>query len=551
MAEQILRTCHSFVIYCRDFSSALCDAEGNIIAEGSQDIASHVGTLHFTARAVLEDFKGDIRPGDVFVVNDPYVGGTHLSDVRVVRPIFHGDELIAVAQSNGHWADVGGRVPGSIDFTATEHFSEGIRITPVRVWSEGRYLHDVARLIVSNTRSPGDAEGDLIAQAEATRVAEREIARLGGRYGFETLKTAFREVQDYVEAFTRLRLARASRRCLEHGRLSRPRSRGRARRPHSDQDPNDHRRRSGLIRPDWFAPCHRFVDERNLRRKLFGRHRRMKTFFPDIPLNSGFYRPIDLWLPEGSVVKAPWPTAVNGFVMPYEKIFNLIIEMWSDLVPERAMACSFNIEYLEVGGRDARYPSKPYFMWYDWMVGGWGGRNGRDGSSATSAVFGVGLVAQPVEGQERLSPALHSRHELLVDSAGPGRFRGGLGVIKGATLTEAEQVIVSYECDRERSITWGSKAGFRRTRWGLAYPPRRRKDLPRSGVRGCTRGSRRLVLAAFRRRWWLRRSAGARPKRRAGRCHRRVRKHRAGAKGLRRRARRIWLGRVVRGSAGD
>jgi N-methylhydantoinase B len=460
MAEQILRTCHSFVIYCRDFSSALCDSEGNIIAEGSQDIASHVGTLHFTAKAVLADFGDDMRPGDVFVVNDPYVGGTHLSDVRVVRPIFHGDELIAIAQSNGHWADVGGRVPGSIDFTATEHFSEGIRITPVRVWSEGRYLHDVARLIVSNTRQPEDAEGDLIAQAEATRVAEREITRLADRYGVATLKTAFQEVQDYVEAFTRLRLD-----SLPDGVW----------RTEDYLDRDLAAGREGLIP----IKIEMTIDGDQVTYDLTGSHPvigssmnasfggsfsgvvgGMKTFFPDIPLNSGFYRPIELSLPEGTVVKAPWPTAVNGFVMPYEKIFNLIIEMWSDLMPQRAMACSFNIEYLEIGGRDARFASRPYFMWYDWMVGGWGGRNGRDGSSATSAVFGVGLVAQPVEGQERLSPAVHTQHELLTDSAGPGRFRGGVGVIKGATLTEAEHVVVSYECDRERSITWGIEGGL-------------------------------------------------------------------------------------------
>ncbi len=112
MAEQILRTCYSFVIYARDFSSALCDREGNTIMQGSQDIAVHVGTLHFTCKAVIEAFRDDIHPGDVFAVNDPYLGGTHFNDVRIIRPIFHEGEIIAYAQSNGHWADVGGSVPG-------------------------------------------------------------------------------------------------------------------------------------------------------------------------------------------------------------------------------------------------------------------------------------------------------------------------------------------------------------------------------------------------------------------------------------------------------
>ena len=130
MAEQILRTCHSFVIYCRDFSSALCDREGNTVMQGSQDIAVHVGTLHLTAKAVIEEFGDDIHEGDLFAINDPYAGGTHFNDVRIIRPIFHDGELIAFSQSNGHWADIGGSVPGSFDVSAKEHFGEGLRIPP-------------------------------------------------------------------------------------------------------------------------------------------------------------------------------------------------------------------------------------------------------------------------------------------------------------------------------------------------------------------------------------------------------------------------------------
>ena len=125
MAEQILRTCYSFVIYNRDFSCALCDAEGNTVMQGTQDISVHVGTLHLTAKAVLEDFDGDIHPGDVFLVNDPYRGGTHFNDTRVLLPVFHENKLIAFMQTNGHWADMGGSTPGSFDINAKEHFGGG------------------------------------------------------------------------------------------------------------------------------------------------------------------------------------------------------------------------------------------------------------------------------------------------------------------------------------------------------------------------------------------------------------------------------------------
>jgi N-methylhydantoinase B len=122
MSEQILRTCYSFVIYARDFSNCLCNANGDTVMQGSQDIAVHVGTLHFTAKSVLDYFGRErIFPGDVFIVNDPYVGGTHFCDVRLIRPVFYNSQLIAFLQSNGHWADVGGSVPGSFDITAREH----------------------------------------------------------------------------------------------------------------------------------------------------------------------------------------------------------------------------------------------------------------------------------------------------------------------------------------------------------------------------------------------------------------------------------------------
>lgn len=190
MSEQILRTCYSFVIYSRDFSSALCDAAGNTVMQGSADIAVHVGTLHFQCKAVIEEFSGDIHPGDVFAINDPYRGGTHLNDVSFIRPVFSEGRLLAFAQNKGHWADIGGNVPGSFDVAATEHFSEGLRITPVRVWSKGVFLQDVAKLLVGNTRAPDQAMGDLHAQAEATAVCEREVLRLADRYGTDTVALA-------------------------------------------------------------------------------------------------------------------------------------------------------------------------------------------------------------------------------------------------------------------------------------------------------------------------------------------------------------------------
>ena len=466
MSEQILRTCYSFVIYSRDFSSALCDAEGNTVMQGDQDIAVHVGTLHFQCQAVLKEFGDDIHEGDVFAINDPYQGGTHMNDVSFLRPIFYEGTLLAFAQNKGHWADAGGSVPGSFDVSATNFYTEGLRITPVRVWSKGVFLKDVAKLLAGNTRSPEIVMGDLKAQAEATAVCEREIHRLVDKYSVDIVRTALREVQDYVEDIVTARVAE-----LDDGEWSTV--------DYIDLDPA---KEEGLVpikvtmrikggrlsySLDGSAPAVASFLNAGYGSAFSGIVAGTKTFFPDVPLNSGLYRAMDIDLgPEGTVVNAGMPHAVTGFCSgPFEKIMNAVFELWSQLMQERAMACAFNLEYLLIGGWDTRDAKKPqdkgeFFMLYDWMAGGWGGRVDRDGSSATAPVFGPGLAVQPVEGQERLSPVITSHHALVTDSAGPGKFRGGVGVSKGGVLTDANQTVMSYCCDRSRSVTWGIEGGL-------------------------------------------------------------------------------------------
>lgn len=478
MAEQILRTCYSFVIYSRDFSSALCDPTGDTIMQGSGDIAAHVGTLHLTAKAVIKKFGNDVHPGDVFVINDVYQGGTHFNDTRLFAPMFYKGELLGFAQANGHWADVGGAVPGSFNVNALDHMAEGLRITPVRVYSKGVYLSDVAELIAHNTRAPNDIIGDLQAQAEACRLAEREIQRLCDKYGVDTIKKSFNEVQDYVEDMTRQRISE-----LPDGTWETI--------DYIDVDPDEG---EGLVP----IKVKMTIDGDRVHYDLTGSHPKTVGSFlnccyggafaavvagtkmqsPDIPMNSGFYRVVTVDAgPLGSVVNAEWPTPVAGFASgPFEKIMNAVFELWAEVLPERAMACTFNLDYLLIGGRDTRHEGKPYFMWYDWMVGGWGARNGRDGWAATGPVFGVQLGTQPFEGQERLSPVLTTCHELMVDSGGPGEFRGGLGVQKGGTLYACERTVVSYCCDRERSITWGLWGGLPSIPHGVWVNPGQEKE---------------------------------------------------------------------------
>ncbi|MCR9255799.1 MAG: hydantoinase B/oxoprolinase family protein [Alphaproteobacteria bacterium] len=459
MAEQMLRTCYSFVIYNRDFSNALHDAEGNCVAQGNADIAVHVGTLHYTCKDVIRVFKGDMHPGDVYAINDPYAGGTHFSDVRLIRPIFDGDTLVGFSQSNGHWSDLGGSVPGSFNVAAHEMFGEAVRITPVRLFHKGKFCSDVANMIAANTRDPGSIIGDIHSQAQATQVAEREVLRLIDKYGRDQVLQGMNEVQDYVERSVRQRISD-----LPDGTWESV--------DYIDRDPGAgegmipiHIKmtiKGDRITYDFegshptIASIYNSADGATFSAVVAG----MKTFFPDLPLNSGFYRMVDIKAPEDSVVSAKWPVAVTGFLMPFEKIMNTIFEMWSKIVPERAIACAFNLEYLLAGGNDLRKPEKPIYMFYEWLPGGWGGRNGKDGSDVTTACFGTGLMSQPSEGNERVNPTRADEFQIMQDSPGPGKWRGGAGVIKASTLLEAENTVISYICDRERAVVWGVEGGL-------------------------------------------------------------------------------------------
>ena len=459
MAEQMLRTCYSFVIYNRDFSNGLHDAEGNCVAQGNSDIAVHVGTLHYTCKDVIRVFKGDMYPGDVYAINDPYAGGTHFSDVRLIRPIFDEETLIGFSQSNGHWSDLGGSVPGSFNVAAHEMFGEAVRITPIRLFHKGKFCADVANMIAANTRDPASIIGDIHSQAQATQVAERELQRLVGKYGRDQVTQGMEAVQDYVERAVRQRIAD-----LPDGTWEAV--------DYIDRDPGAG---EGMI------PIHikMTIKGDQIVYDFEGSHPTissiynsahgatfsavvagMKTFFPDLPLNSGFYRMVEVKAPKNSVVRAEWPVAVTGFLMPFEKIMNAIFEMWSKIMPERAIACAFNLEYLLAGGNDLRKPDKPIYMFYEWLPGGWGGRNGKDGSDVTTACFGTGLMSQPSEGNERVNPTRADEFQIKQDSPGPGKWRGGAGVIKASTLLEAENTVMSYICDRERAVVWGVEGGL-------------------------------------------------------------------------------------------
>ncbi|REF73421.1 hydantoinase B/oxoprolinase family protein [Paracoccus versutus] len=468
MGEQILRTCYSFVVYNRDFSCSLHDAEGNLVAQGSEDCAVHVGTMHNTCKAVIRDFEGDIHEGDVFIINDPYEGGTHFCDFRLCRPIFSDGKLIAWSQANGHWQDVGGGVPGSLDTGARDMFREGVRVPPTRVVDKGVWRKDVANLIAKMTRDPDSIIGDMVAQTEATLVCQREILRLVEKYGRDTVEDGIQEVQNHTERAMRLRL-----REIPDGEWEVT--------EYFDKDPGNPgdkmlpvkikmTKKGDQVTYDFTGthPQIRSIYNASFGGSFSGLVAGMKTFFPDLPINHGFYRVMDVIAPKGTMINVQWPGPSQAYLMAFEKVMNATYELWSMVLKERAMSCVFNIEFLLVGGTDKRFDNNPFFMFYDWLPGGWGGRNGKDGAGMGPSSFGTGLRSQPIEGQERFIPMVVNEFEIQTDSGGPGKWRGGVGAVKSHTFTQLDDTVLSYICDRERSVAWGSEGGLPATPMGIA-----------------------------------------------------------------------------------
>ncbi len=193
----------------RDFSATLYDAQGKLIGQGDNDLPSHAGTTPFTVAATIDHVGVErMRPGDIYMMNDPYLGGTHLQDIRLVKPIFRDGAIVAYVATTGHWSDVGGPVAGSFNIEATEIYAEGIRIPPILIYRDGRLDRDVLEILLANMRVSSERRGDLNAQIAACRAGERRLLELIDRYGLDTVHVAMRELQDYSERLFRAEIAR-------------------------------------------------------------------------------------------------------------------------------------------------------------------------------------------------------------------------------------------------------------------------------------------------------------------------------------------------------
>ncbi len=456
MAVTICRTTYSGVLRDNmDFSTGFTDANGKLVAQGLT-IPLHLGSIPTALDSVLDHFKGDIQPGDVFIMNDPYEGGMHLPDVFIFKPIFVEGEQLAIAATISHQADIGGRVPGSNASDSTEIFQEGLRIPPIKLYMGGELNETMWRLIEKNVRIPIQVLGDMRAQLSACTIGENQFLELVDRFGLETTRFYMGEVIDHTE-----RLARAAIRKLPDGEF--------AFEDWVDDDGIDRDRpirlfckitkRDDAIRVDWAGSSDQVKGAINCTLSFtkavsYAAIRSVLDF--DIPCNEGLFRAIDVTAPPGTVTNMVLPAAcaargLTGFRMG-DCVFGALAMMLKD---EVGAASDGGNTGVSIGGYDK---SRRPFIFVDFACGSWGGRPWGDGVQGNSNML-ANMASQSVELIESQNPIQILRYELIPDRAGAGKYRGGVPYRRDYLFTE-EEAVLQVRSDRRRFRPYGLYGGY-------------------------------------------------------------------------------------------
>ena len=454
MAYTVIRTARSEIIKdVMDYSAALCDARGRMVAQ-AKTIAQHLGAVPDAMASVLAQFSGDLAPGDVVIMNDPYEGGMHLPDVFMFMPIFHEDGLQAFAVVIGHQTDMGGRVPGSNASDSTEIYQEGLRIPPVKFYERGTRSRTVARIIEKNVRVPERVLGDLGAQYAACKVGERELVRLLTRYGTATAFAYLEELLDYAERLTRAEIARW---------------------PAGRYTFTDHLDDDGLSDApipltvtitvaDGHLTCDYTGSSPQVRAALNSTLSFTKSctylsirsvLRQDVPNNAGVFRCIDVIAPEGTILNPRLPGACAARALTGYRVLDVVLGALAQVVPDRVPAAGEGGNtVLSIGGYT---PARRPFVIVDMICGAWGGRPDKDGVDAITNPS-QNMSNTPVEVLEAQHPIRIDEYALIPDSGGPGRYRGGLGLARQYTLLNPEATL-QLRSDRMKFLPYGLAGG--------------------------------------------------------------------------------------------
>jgi len=454
MAYTVIRTARSEIVKdVMDYSAALCDARGRMVAQ-ARTIAQHLGAIPDAMATVLRVFDGDIAPGDVVIMNDPYEGGMHLPDVFMFLPVFHAGALEGFAVVIAHQTDMGGRVPGSNASDSTEIYQEGLRIPAVKLYEAGRPSRAVMRIIEKNVRVPDRVLGDLGAQYAACRVGEREFLKLLARHGAATVRAYLDELLDYAERLTRAEIG-----AWPEGTY--------AFTDHLDSDGIDDAPvpltvrltvRGGRLTCDYTgsAPQVKAALNSTLSFTKSCTYLSVRSVLrQDIPNNAGVFRCIDVIAPEGTILNPRLPGACAARALTGYRLLDVMLGALAQVVPDRVPAAGEGGNtVLSIGGYT---PERRPFVIVDMICGAWGGRPDRDGIEAITNPS-QNMSNTPVEVLEAQHPIRIDEYALVPDSCGAGRWRGGLGLRRQYRLLNPEATL-QLRSDRMRFRPYGLAGG--------------------------------------------------------------------------------------------
>ncbi len=455
MIVTVVQTARSSIVKNKlDFSTAICTANGDLAGQGLA-LPAHLGAIMPPLKAVLEDFSGDIHPGDVFINNDPYRGGSHLIDIFMFQPIFDGDDLVAFASIIIHHTDIGGRVAGGQASDNTEIYQEGLRIPPLKIVDRGERNETLFKMIETNVRVPHRVLGDVMAQLSSLRLAEAEMQKLITEYGGATLKAYMDDLIDYTERLTRAAITDL---------------------PDGEAEFEDVIDDDGVSKDPITIRCKLTIKGDEVTADFAGTSAQTKSSInPNVeftyscvyaairtvldplhPNNFGFHKPINIVTTPGTFVHPVFPAAFAARGLASHRVRQVVLGAMAKLMPERMPACYGGSECMV--GFYGRKENGDMFLCNEGQnttsLGGGPDRDGQDG-----AAFPLSNVANtPIELIEIENPILVEEYGFLPDTGGPGRYRGGLGVVKQwRCLTD--DVSVQLRSDRYHTPPWGLWGG--------------------------------------------------------------------------------------------
>ena len=474
MALVIMRTAYSSIVRdSMDYSTGMCDADGRVVAHGLT-CPLHLGSFPDAMQQMIGEYSGNMRPGDMFVFNDPYGGGgMHIPDVYIVKPIFLDGELEGYAATLVHQTDLGGLAPGSNAVHATEIYQEGLRIPIVKLFEEGRLNQTIDKVIAKNTRFPDKVRGDMRAQIAACLSAEKAYLQLLEKYGRSTLRSYTNEMHDYAEQLMRTEIEG-----IPDGVYTyRDYIDGLGDPPEAIVFDLEVTVKGGEIVVDWTGTSPQVKGAINCPVPFTksAAYLAVKCLAEqEIPNFEGFTRPIQVIAPLGSIVNPRLPGACNARAIVGFRMLDALFGAFAQAVPARVPAAGEGgVSFPAIGGYHDDLP----FVCTETLAGAWGAMPDRDGVHGIPNPGG-NMTNQPVEMIEALYPVEIERYALVDNSGGPGRFRGAPAFVRQYRLL-GEEAVLTMRSDRRRHLPYGLAGGYPGTpSWNIINPGAEQRVLP-------------------------------------------------------------------------